>query len=546
VLRSSAAGIAQAGSSTRGAHAAARALRSPWLHVGLVVVASAWWEALYLHHGLNALDEGWPLYAAMQLHEGGRLYREVFWVFPPGHVLPAWIAYALDPPGLVGARAIYAAFTVALCASLYVLGRRLMSPGYALLGAGLLAISTPVSHHSQLLFGYRYLVFAVLALWLFSERLHTGDRRWLVAAGACTGIALLFRLSPAGAAAAGVGVGILAAHRSWRELWGDGLHFAAGLVLVAAPAVLWLAHGVGLETLWREAVVRPMVMTDLQSKPVPALGLPPSWDRALVRMSFVTVQFRLYALLFLGYTAVLGIRWIRDLRAGRPFPHPLLLATAVAGGVFFVRALGRSDEPHLDSALPPACLLLAHAASAGASRLGLGTLGRGALGVALFGAWIMASAADRYLAPSLRGSIPVETLGGETAIRRDSIWRPFDRLVRIIQREVPPDAPLLDMTSSPLLHVAAGRRAYGGPDVIMPGTFLDAAEERAALEKLRRSPPALIVTSRTPFDDRPERGIDRTAPRITGWVRESYRPWRTVGRFRLWKPKETAPTPAGG
>ena len=36
----------------------------------------------------------------MRLHDGGTLYDDVFFVFPPGHLLSAWIAYALDPPGV--------------------------------------------------------------------------------------------------------------------------------------------------------------------------------------------------------------------------------------------------------------------------------------------------------------------------------------------------------------------------------------------------------------------------------------------------------------
>ena len=35
--------------------------------------------------------------------------------------------------------------------------------------------------------------------------------------------------------------------------------------------------------------------------------------------------------------------------------YALLLAFVVFGGVYFVRSLGRSDGPHLDSAIPPVC-----------------------------------------------------------------------------------------------------------------------------------------------------------------------------------------------
>ena len=112
-----------------------------WWHVLLIVAASAGYEALFLDRSNGELfDEGWPLYAAMRLQAGGVLYRDVFFLFPPGHVLPAWLAYWLDPPGVVLARGIYAAFNVALCAALYFLAGRIMPARYALFSALLVAV----------------------------------------------------------------------------------------------------------------------------------------------------------------------------------------------------------------------------------------------------------------------------------------------------------------------------------------------------------------------------------------------------------------------
>ena len=73
-------------------------LREPlWWHLFALVALSAGYEALFLEHSNGELfDEGWPLNAAMQLHAGGQLYREAFFTFPPGHVWPAWIAWAWE------------------------------------------------------------------------------------------------------------------------------------------------------------------------------------------------------------------------------------------------------------------------------------------------------------------------------------------------------------------------------------------------------------------------------------------------------------------
>ena len=58
--------------------------------------------------------------------------------------------------------------------------------------------------------------------------------------------------------------------------------------------------------------------------------------------------------------------------------------------------------------------------------------------------------------------------------------------------------------------------------MLMPGTFLSAAEEQEFLRHLREAPPAVILWPRLHFDSRPSRGINRTAPELARWVSEHY------------------------
>jgi len=106
-----------------------------WLHLLWIALACTVYEVQFLYHPPNPVDEGWPLYAAQRLHAGGTLYADTFFVFPPGHLLSAWIGSALAPPGIVAARVLYAAFDVALCLALYAFARRLMPAHLALLAA---------------------------------------------------------------------------------------------------------------------------------------------------------------------------------------------------------------------------------------------------------------------------------------------------------------------------------------------------------------------------------------------------------------------------
>ena len=88
--------------------------RHAW-HVALLVLLSGAWESLFLWKGSNVLDEGWALYAGMQLDMGRTLYTEISWVCSR-RATPcrAWIGHALDPGGMLIPRLFYAGFTVAL------------------------------------------------------------------------------------------------------------------------------------------------------------------------------------------------------------------------------------------------------------------------------------------------------------------------------------------------------------------------------------------------------------------------------------------------
>ncbi len=491
-----------------------------WWQLPLLLVLSVAFESLFLHNGLNLLDEGWPLYAAMRLHAGGILYQDVFWVFPPGALLPAWLGYALEPPGVVAARVIYAGFDVALCGAVYGLARRLMTPSYAFLGAALLAVAAPLSHIVQVVFGFRYLLFSVLALLCFSQRLRAGQARWLVAAGCFSGVALLFRLTPAFAVCAGIGVGILAADRSWRRWLGDALYFSAGLAVVVAPALLYFAASVGLEVIWSEVVVRPLRMTELQALPVPALHFPQSLDRWQLEHAFSMLEFRLYPLLYLGYAGVLGWRWLSALRAGKAFDDVLLLSTVVWGGVYLLRSFGRADIPHLESAIPPVCLLIARLVQPFASKPPARAWATALRIGAVFCAWGVLKGVDLYAMPETRGQRPVAALSGEIRAIPDVV-RMVDPAVRAIDRFSSPGDILLDLSASPLIYVLSGRSGIGHSDLLMPGTLLD-EEESVFLERIVAASPALVLMPRQAFDARPERGVWVTAPRIFEWVREHY------------------------
>jgi hypothetical protein len=542
-------------------------LRNPvvW-HVAALLVVSSAYESLFIHHGIAWLfDEGWPLYAAMQLHDGGVLYGDILFPFPPGHLLMAWIAYGLDPPGIILARVFYAAFNVALVVALYFLGRRLTTPAFAFLGALMLAVAASRSHLAHLLFGYRYLVFSVVVLILLDVRLRLGDEdprragRVLFTAGLLAGVALYFRLTPAFAASCGVAVALFTATRDWRTGLRDGVAYGLGLAVIALPLLGWFAFSVGLDVLWREVVTRIVALQSAQSLPSPAFSFwPPSADRGDVYRWFVSVQYRLYILLYAGYAVGLLAAWLRALRGGRRFAHSLLLAVVVWGGIYLLRTLGRSDDHHLNSALPPACLLLAHGVGVltrlftplvaglftreGSARLAAPPRLRPAITVAvctlMAAGWVYLGRADLFLLPEVRGVVPIQVTAGQVRVLKRPVARRVDGVVRAVQLLTGPDDVILDMTGAPLFYPLTGRRGPGPIDVIIPGIFLSAQEEESFVERLRDAPPALVIWSEMDFDRREDRGLANTAPQLVAWVRSAYQEEVAIDRYRILRLRE--------
>jgi len=521
-------------------------LRAAALHVLLIVVASAAYESLFVHHGIAWLfDEGWPLYAAKLLHEGGTLYADIFFPFPPGHLLPAWVAYALDPPGIILARIFYSAFTVALCVAVYFLGRRLTSARFALLAALLLAFAAPRSHLSHLLFGYRYLVFSVCALVAFAAYLQSRDRRAMVLAGFLTGVALYFRLTPAFAVGCGVGVAVMAADRSPRQWLRDWGLYAAGIMVVLVPMLIWFASTVGLGEVWRELVVRIIALQALQSMPIPPFVWPDGLDRQRIFQSFVPVQYWMFIALYAGYGIVLLARWIRCASRREPFVHALLLAVVIWGGIYLLRTLGRSDEHHLTSAIPPACLLLAHfvglpfgsthSRPSGARH----AVAWGACAVVL-GGWVFLQGSDLYLSAFRRGLYPLRTLQGEIKISSKRQAAALDLKISTIRESTQPGDIMLDLTNAPLLHVVTDRNGPGFIDVVTPGVFLNEAEQRELIGRMELRPPALVLWPDHHFDWMPSRSLGVTAPLVAQWVHAHYRPMGKRPLSKMLVPRDGA------
>jgi hypothetical protein len=497
-------------------------------HIPGLIVLSTFWESLFLFKGSNLLDEGWALYTGMQLAMGRQLYADISWVFPPGHALPAWLGYLLDPAGVLIPRLIYAFFAVILVVALYQLGRKVMPAHYALLGAAILAIAAPRSHMMHLLYGYRYMVLAVWVLMLYSSYLETGRLKQMFLAGMVGGVCLYFRVTPALAVSLAIAIAVLThpgGPRAWFPAW---LLYAAGLLLVIVPVLIYFATTVGLARVFDEVILHPMGM--LQPLPVPLMFWPDWSSRESIAEAWRVFSLRLFVFLYAGYAIKLTLEFIRSRRNGTPYESTLLVAIVVWGAVFFLRSFGRADEAHMDTTLPPICLLVAHATSRGFAKLAPhvkalreSSMASPLTAAAVFVAWVLLIASDTYPLPHrfARTGLPYKVTSG----------------VDLIQANTKPGDIVLDLSSAPMFHSLSGRPGPGRADILMPGTFVDEADERDFIARLEAAPPTAILWPLHPFDHMESRSIQEIAPRVVAWVEARYRPDQETAKFRLWLPR---------
>lgn len=543
-------GLGRRGGMVEGRAAASRriAARSGLVRdMAIVFAVAAWYQRFPLHRGANPVDEGWPLYAAMGLQAGRRLYSEAFFVFPPGHLLAAWLGLLVAPPGLVAARILYAGFAAALCATLVPLGRRITGPGFALLGALALALCLPTAQEQHSLFGYRYTVFSALALLCFAARIDGGRAGWMFGAGLLAGVQVSFRQDPAVALLLGIGLGLVAAKRTWREVFADVLLVSAGVLVVALPVLAWMLTQASAAELWREVGVRPIAMTALQQMPMPRLFRPRLADHNAIALAFYAALFRAIPVVYAIYLAVLLRRWVRLARAGRPFDRPLLLAIVAWATIYYARALGRADVPHLGSAIPPFALLLGHASGAIATRAARASGGSCrarravafAVGAGVFLSWLYLNDAGRIPWRQPWPPIRAPILGRGVGLYARSFRS--DLIAEEIRRRLPADETVLMLGPASLPYVASGRLGPGGADIVMPGTFLDEEEESRFIERLERRRPGLVLWPYDPFDNMKRRDVERTAPRLVEWVRRRYRPGGAVAGMRVLVPAGRRP-----
>ena len=481
--------------------------------------------------GVVPLDEGALVHTADRLATGEVLYRDVATGIMPGsYYLHALLFLAFGRSLLIGRLLMILLFSGA-AAGVYGLARmvsgRTAAMAAALSFAGLSAGFWRYPNYSP-----EAVVLILGALGASLAWMRVRRRRWLIVAGLCLGLALLFKQNYGAFASLAVAAGMLADEGPWPAR----LRAVALVAVVAATPLLLLVTlfaGLGaLEPFLRQTVLLPFQLpTTLFARSFPPLlGEPDEamrrqliqyvpfqdlgrlwnrWLHANVPLVMVGVRLLFYGpLLLLGAGGVaLARRWRRGGRA----QGTLLLA---ASALLLLGVFPRVDAHHLVLVLPPVFLVGAWLAGEDRirSRVALG----GAAALVLVSLLSQAAAVGKV--PG-RGEAGMEFV----SLPRARVWllpaqaATVRRVVAEVEAHVPAGAPLFVGPAMPLFSFLTDRPNPTRFPLILPG----ALDEAEVVQSLREGDVRYALLSDYAFE---QFSFAQVAPRIWEHLHQGFGP----------------------
>ncbi len=385
---------------------------------------------------------------------------------------------------------------------------------------------------------------ALLGLALLLAWLRSGSRALAAAAGAASGVALLYS-QEFGLAFALTGAIAFALYRDARAA----LAFFAASAAAIAPVLAWYALNGALGPMLRDLVAYPgYVLAGYGKLPFPSLA-------ASIPLDVGELGTQRSVLVRLGY-AVPAVAWAAVLlslplsrldprrplasagRALESLRRDASRATGFLCGVFgllcFRAALGRSDLFHVVAVLPPAALLVALACD----RLYAGWREGRAAGSLV--AWRAAALALFVLATGFaQAPQPLRELARTASdlatLRREGSRlvgsREVMRVVRWIQLHSDPADRLLFLPNNAAYYYLLDRPS---PIRFVMGHQIATEAHRAeVLAALRREPPRFVVFDHGAFrvDGLPDERV--LGPELLGWIEASYTETARLGEVAV-------------
>lgn len=574
-----------------------------WALAGLLGLLAVLTIVSWGKWGNPELDAGADLTVADLVTQGFVPYEDVRYFYGPAGLYSLAFAFEVLGSSFTVAFAFGYAQTLAILGVFYALARQWLPPLSAGLACAVLAtigfsgtlFNFVLPHTNAATFG---LLFMLVALLLLAR-----DRP--IAAGAAFGVVLLTRPEFAVFAAV-MGAGALvgaARERGVRAAGGLALRLAVPALVVCGPVLAVFAARAGPARFFTENLVpidfarvaggrftanwAPFTVESL----IATLARGALWigPVAALAASLVILRRHRSGLAALGPpVGVLGVLVALDLgsRLLGVFPGTrgvvedevmrLLLpmswlpVAAAVGGMLALRSLLRADAPPLgrswtaDIALAAGAVAFAlraynefttdiYATYFAALPLLVAAIGHqrladrwpdarpvamGALGVAA-----VALAVHAYVGLYRDNNTRVHTARG-SYVASDRAAPQIQRTVDLIQRITPRRDPLLALPDDPGLHFMTDRPPALYEITFLPGTLDSVADERAAIRRLERDRPPLVVLGARRFDQygRPEIGVDFNRL-LLDYVRRAYRPAARFGDVDN-PPRGSAPSEA--
>jgi hypothetical protein len=517
--------------------------------LGLLFAGALAISAFTLRRGGAEFDEGLVLQAAARIAGGQTPYADFAWPYGPAHPYLLGWSFDLLNPSLIGWRVLRSLVDAAVAVTVYLLARREGAPPWLAIVGWLVAACAMAQPTSATPFAPALLLalLAVLAATSNDGRRATLGAALLTAlaaawrldfglyAGAAVVTALALRPAPGGARLRAVALYAATAI-------GLGLLVYLPFLIAVGPADLYDAL-VGASLRERDYWTLPFSLSYDGS-----LHAWPPGDAAEDGKDLLGFYAPLLAVAGLALLVLIG--GLRARAEGRV--RQGTGALAVLGGGCLAYLLSRSDEFHatplivvLAAALPPAIAWASMQTDAfrGPPRL------RGvavALTTTVLALLLVYGAANRLsalLRPPELAAIDLPIADGANAPPAEA--HALARMAAIVDREVPPGAPIYTITrrsdlvrfNQPLVYLAAGRPNPTRYDYAIQTS---AADQRALVAELARDRPRAIVRWTDPASTEREpnlRGQPTGVRILDRWVADRYRLLARAGDYEILVPR---------
>ncbi len=500
-----------------------------------------------LRYGINLLDEGYLLDPVTRVLNGQVPYRDFFHQYPPGRFYLFAFLFKIFEPGILLTRVVWITVITSSLVLMYLLGRKLMSRGYALIPP-LLYLLAPGPWQKSLF------VFFILLNTLIAASLATGrySKKRVVWIGFLTGFTFLFRQDVGVYAFIVYTASLLLSDSSPK----DGVRAlvllgAGALVPVLGAAAFFLSKGALIDFI-SQVLFAGAEGARKNSLPFPPLF--PLLPRSLADLFEIPSRLAFYLppviMVITATYAVAGIR----IRGRLDQTRKILLVLVVMSFLAFRLNLLRTHVLHLFQVVPIPSILFVFLTYRFINRLDragdrlLVILSRLTFAGLILSSGLFLLKLGHFPFPNsimvrIRQDTPVK-VGKDILYLNKFRADNLSRLTDYVKTTVREGEPILCIPDIPILYFMTGRQNPTRYELFRPGRFKDESSQIESIRALEEAPVKLVVFNLEQIDDgRPRRRLSGHAPLIADYLVRNFVPTARFGSFQVLERSSPLPVP---